>query len=141
MCLSNKNPIAKRSSIPGRAFSLESGSISPSIKSQSILPASCASSCLRLMIWSSRARNRSPDIVVACFFGRIVPSDALKESCFASQGNPENEIASFQGLNPPKPCNLKPARSPKNHSQSMVYPLFTDDSPLLLDDLDDLHVR
>ena len=40
------------------------------------LPASCASSCLRLMIWSSRARNRSPDLVVSCFFGRIVRPSA-----------------------------------------------------------------
>src|SRR5215208_2480576 len=55
------------------------------------------------MIWSSRARNRSPDFVVACFFGRIVPSDTAKESCFASQGNPENEIARFRGR---KPQNL-----------------------------------
>src|SRR6266550_8005901 len=29
-----------------------------------------------LMIWSSRARNRSADPVVSCFFGRIAPSDA-----------------------------------------------------------------
>jgi hypothetical protein len=40
--------------------------------------------CLRSMIWSSRARNRSPDFVVACFFGRIVLSDETPESCFAS---------------------------------------------------------
>ena len=42
--------------------------------------ASCTSSCFRLMIWSSRARNRSPDPVVSCFFGRIVSSDAAIES-------------------------------------------------------------
>src|SRR5262249_50120461 len=68
------------------------------MKSQSILPASCTSSCLMLMIWSSRARNRSPDPVVSCFFGRIAPSDAATESCFSIRGNRENEIASFQGL-------------------------------------------
>src|SRR5215813_9774127 len=51
-----------------------------------------------LMIWSSRARNRSPDPVVSCFFGRIAPSDAVTESCFSIRGNRENEIASFQGL-------------------------------------------
>src|SRR5215471_21050949 len=68
------------------------------MKSQSILPASCASSCFMLMIWSSRARNRSPDPVVSCFFGRIVPSDAATESCFSIRGNRENEFASFQGL-------------------------------------------
>ena len=27
-----------------------------------------------------RARNRSPDIVVSCFFGRILPSEARTES-------------------------------------------------------------
>src|SRR5262249_28792845 len=60
--------------------------------------ASCTSSCLMLMIWSSRARNRSPDPVVSCFFGRIAPSDAATESCFSIRGNRENEFASFQGL-------------------------------------------
>src|SRR5262245_4058053 len=53
---------------------------------------------LMLMIWSSRARNRSPDPVVSCFFGRIAPSDAATESCFSIRGNRENEIASFHGL-------------------------------------------
>jgi len=47
-----------------------------------------------LMIWSSRARNRSPDPVVSCFFGRIAPSDAATESCFSIRGNCENEFAS-----------------------------------------------
>src|SRR5262245_10577445 len=70
------------------------------MNSQPILPASCTSSCLMLMIWSSRARNRSSDPVVSCFFGRIAPSDAATESRFSIRGNPENEIASFQGLNP-----------------------------------------
>src|SRR5262249_33594131 len=68
------------------------------MNSQSILPASRTSSCLMLMIWSSRARNRSPDPVVSCFFGRIAPSDAATESCFSIRGNRENEFASFQGL-------------------------------------------
>src|SRR5262249_39323264 len=67
-----------------------------SMNSQSILPASCTSSCLMLMIWSSRARNRSADPVISCFFGRIAPSDAATESCFSIRGNRENEIASFQ---------------------------------------------
>src|SRR5262249_28569372 len=48
------------------------------------------------MIWSSRARNRSADPVISCFFGRIAPSDAATESCFSIRGNRENEIASFQ---------------------------------------------
>ncbi|WP_210164111.1 hypothetical protein, partial [Bradyrhizobium sp. th.b2] len=50
----------------------------------------------RLMIWSSRARKKSFAPVVLCFFGRIVPSDADRESCFARRGNLENEIASFR---------------------------------------------
>src|SRR5215831_16752037 len=66
------------------------------MNSQSILPASCTSSCLMLMIWSSRARNRSADPVISCFFGRIAPSDAATESCFSIRGNRENEIASYQ---------------------------------------------
>src|SRR5262249_59770551 len=90
----HKNCVA----IPGRPPSLYSGAISPSMNSQSILPASCTSSCLMLMIWSSRARSRSPDPVVSCFFGRIAPSDAATESCFSIRGNRENEFASFQGL-------------------------------------------
>jgi len=49
-----------------------------------------------LMIWSSRARNRSADPVVSCFFGRIAPSDVATESCFSIRGNRENEFASFQ---------------------------------------------
>src|SRR5262249_5785819 len=68
------------------------------MNSQSILPASCTSSCFMLMIWSSRARNRSADPVVSCFFGRIAPSDAATDSCFSIRGNRENEFASFQGL-------------------------------------------
>src|SRR5262249_46225475 len=40
----------------------------------------------------SRARNRSPDPVVSCFFGRIAPSDAATESCFSIRGNRENEL-------------------------------------------------
>src|SRR5262249_517065 len=47
---------------------------------------------------SSRARNRSPDPVVSCFFGRIAPSGAATESCFSIRGNRENEFASFHGL-------------------------------------------
>src|SRR5262245_50522918 len=39
-----------------------------------------------LMIWSSRARNRSADPVVSCFFGRIALSDAATESCSRFEG-------------------------------------------------------
>src|SRR5664280_2158266 len=52
------------------------------------------------MICSSLARNRSPDPVVSCCFGRIVPSDATTESQFDSKWNPENEIARFRALKP-----------------------------------------
>jgi hypothetical protein len=52
------------------------------------------------MICSSLARNRSPDPVVSCCFGRIVPSDATTESQFVPKGNPENEIARFRALKP-----------------------------------------
>src|SRR3954466_11556071 len=48
------------------------------------------------MIWSSLARNRSPDPVVLCFFGRIATSDATTESWLAIRRNPENEIARFR---------------------------------------------
>src|SRR5262249_9922159 len=96
--LEKKSPITNCVAIPGPPPSLYSGAISPSMNSQSILPASCTSSCLMLMIWSSRARNRSPDPVVSCFFGRIAPSDAATESYFSIRGNRENEFASFQGL-------------------------------------------
>ena len=80
MCLSSNSPITNRVSMPGRPLSLYSGAISPSIHAQSILAASCTSSCFMLMICSSRARNRSPDIVVSCFFGRILPSKARTKS-------------------------------------------------------------
>src|SRR6185312_16610509 len=56
------------------------------MNSQSILPASCTSSCLMLMIWSSRARNRSADPVVSCFFGRIAPSDARPNHASGFEG-------------------------------------------------------
>src|ERR1035441_6951507 len=52
------------------------------------------------MICSSVARNRSPDPVASCCFGRIVPSDATTKSQFVSKGNPENEIARFRALKP-----------------------------------------
>src|SRR6185437_6665832 len=45
-----------------------------------------------LMICSSLARNRSPDPVVACCFGRIVPSDAARESWFAQKENRKTKL-------------------------------------------------
>src|SRR5271165_1563255 len=112
MCLSSNNPITKRVSIPGRPLSLYSGAISPSTHSQSILPASCTSSCFMLMICSSLARNRSPEPGAPCFFGRIVPSDAAKESRFADSGNPKmilqgSEASTPESLQSQKPSYVK----------------------------------
>src|SRR2546430_1648318 len=98
--LEQKSPITNRVAIPGRPLFLYSGAISPSMKSQSILPASCTSSCLMLMIWSNRARNRSPDPVVSCFLGRIAPSDTATESCFSIRGNRENELQVSRAADP-----------------------------------------
>src|SRR5277367_4759401 len=79
------------------------------------------------MIWSSRARNRSFDSVVLCFFGRIVPSDADKESCFPLRGNPINEIARFGGLKLPIPAISNAASSEKKTLPQSLRALFTDD--------------
>src|SRR3954447_19601884 len=43
------------------------------------------------MIWSSRARNRSPDLVVSCFFGRIAVSPL-------HQPERENHDFRFEGI-------------------------------------------
>ena len=50
-------------------------------------------------------RDLAIDPVPVCFFGRIVPSDATKESCFAPQGNPEIENCRVLRPQTPKPCN------------------------------------
>ncbi len=89
-----------RLSIAGRPLSLNSGAISPSSHSQSSWPASRTSSCCMLMIWSSRARNRSPSPVVSCFFGRIVPSDAATESLVRARREFEMQIARFRAFSP-----------------------------------------
>src|SRR5262249_9539386 len=59
--LGKKSPITNCVAIPGRPPSLYSGAISPSMNPRSILPASSASSCLMLMIWSpAKSGGRSP---------------------------------------------------------------------------------
>jgi hypothetical protein len=65
------------------------------------------------MICSSLARNRSPDPVVACCFGRIVPSDAAKESWFRLK---ENQKTKLQPSAPSgcKTLQSQTAQSPKN---------------------------
>ena len=79
-----------------------------------------------LMIWSSRARNRSFDPVVWCFFGRIVPSDADKESCFPLRGNPKTKL---QGSDTQSVKTLQSQNGlPNCNSRLTVQPFFTDDS-------------
>jgi hypothetical protein len=53
-----------------------------------------------LMIWSSRARNKSPDPVVSCLFGRIVPSDAATELRSSIRGNPKPKLQAFRASDP-----------------------------------------
>jgi hypothetical protein len=53
--------------------------------------------CFGLMIWSSRARNRSFDLVVLCFFCRIAPYDAPQNR--GSQRRAIDERARFRPLN------------------------------------------
>src|SRR5438445_2143218 len=52
------------------------------------------------MIWSSCARNRSPDPVVSCFFGRIAPSDTATESRFSIRGNPKTKLQASSASDP-----------------------------------------
>jgi hypothetical protein len=105
--LEQKKPNDEPGLDPGPALIAKNGAISRSIQSQSILPPSCTNSCFMLTIWSSRARNRSPSPVIFGFCGRIVPSDAITESCPPIRGNLENEIASLRGSGPLKPTISK----------------------------------
>jgi hypothetical protein len=68
-----------------------------------IAPASCISSCFRLMICSGLVRNRSHSPVVFGNFGRIGFSDATTESRLAITGIPETETVSFRSLSPGSP--------------------------------------
>src|SRR6185295_5682335 len=124
MCLSSNKPIMNRVSIPGRPLSLYSGAISPSIQSQSILPASCTSSCFMLMICSSRARDRSADPVISCFFGRIAPSDASQNHDLQDE-QIQKTICKLLRPQMPKSCNLNTEAAPKSDSCSTTYELFT----------------
>src|SRR5580704_16826875 len=81
------------------------------------------------MIWSSLARNRSPDPVVLCFFGRIATSDATTESRPVIRRNPENEIAGFRcpkHQNPaiPKPATTTNAILAQSLSHSSRTPIY-----------------
>src|SRR6202142_1101734 len=79
-----------------------------------------------LMIWSNRARNRSFDPVVLCFFGRIVPSDAPQNHGPKPKGI-QNEIARFCGLKLPIPAISNASRSEKQTPAQSLRALFTDD--------------
>src|ERR1700733_3813834 len=74
------------------------------------------------MIWSNRARNRSFDPVVLCFFGRIVPSDAPQNHGSQRKGIHKSncKVWGSQALNP---CNLKCPRIRKTDSGSITYTL------------------
>lgn len=70
---------------------------------------------LQIDDWSSRARSRSPDPVVLCFLGRIVPSDTSRESRFALRGNHETEFARFRCTK-----HQNPAISNQHSSRIMI---------------------
>src|SRR5579872_1992495 len=70
-----------------------------------------------LMIWSSRARNRSFDPVVLCFFGRIVPSDAT-----------QNHARRFEGILKMK-LQASGAPDPKSLQSKNPFPRKTE-SPI-----------
>src|SRR5579871_5493011 len=70
-----------------------------------------------LMIWSSRARNRSFDPVVLCFFGRIVPSDAQ-----------QNHARRFEGILKMK-LQASGAPDPKSLQSKNPFPRKTE-SPI-----------
>jgi hypothetical protein len=78
-----------------------------------------------LMICSSRARNRSPDPVVSCFFGRIAPSNAATESRLADSRKSSKQNCKLSGAQILKPCNRKTIGNAKSDSWSRVYKLFT----------------
>src|SRR6516162_2901038 len=76
-----------------------------------ILAPSCTSSCFRLMIWSSLARNRSPSPVVSGFFGRIVPLRCDHGITAADSKESRKRNRKLPRLSTPKACNLKTASS------------------------------
>src|SRR6476469_1161408 len=77
-----------------------------------------------LMICSSRARNRSADPVVSCFFGRIAPSDASQNHDLQDE-QIQKKICKLLRPQVPESCNLKTEAAPKSDSCSTTYELFT----------------
>jgi hypothetical protein len=64
------------------------------------------------MIWSSRARNRSFDPVVLCFFGRIAPSDAPQNHGLPRKGI-QKRLQGF-GFSSPQSLQSQMQPHPKN---------------------------
>src|SRR3954453_15164568 len=78
------------------------------------------------MIWSSRARNRSFDPVVLCFFGRIVPP--MHHRIMAhSERESKNEFSRFGALKLPIPAISNASASEKQTPAQSLRALFTDD--------------
>src|SRR4029079_2374254 len=77
-----------------------------------------------LMICSSRARNRSADPVISCFFGRIAPSDASQNHDLQDE-QIQKTICKLLRPQMPKSCNLNTEAAPKSDSCSTTYELFT----------------
>ena len=68
---------------------------------------------LMLMIWSSRARNRSPSLVVCAFFGRLTASAQRDDGIMTRRLESKSELASFRRFKPRKLAVSKPLNPPK----------------------------
>jgi len=64
--------------------------------------------------YSSLARNRPPDPVAPCCFGRIANSDAAKDSWFAPRGNPKKSNCTVLGPQDAKSCKFESVHAAKN---------------------------
>jgi hypothetical protein len=84
-------------------------------------PAALRSPLIRL-IAGSHALNRSLSPTVACFFGRIVPSDAPPNHCSSQKGIAKNQIASFRHLKPRNLAISNPPRSGKSSRNQSLKP-------------------
>src|SRR5947207_8970980 len=80
-----------------------------------------------LMIWFNRARNRSFDPVVLCFFGRIVPSDAPQNHGPQRKGIHKRNC-NVLGLKLQIPAISNASTSEKQTPAQSLRGLFTDDN-------------
>src|SRR5262245_4120651 len=76
------------------------------------------------MIASSRERRRSLCPVSRRSFGRIVPSDATKESRPAIRGKPKKQNCKLPRYQAPKAGNLKSRPARKIDSHSAAWEIF-----------------